>query len=399
MPDLAFLADPFMLSWCGLCAALCQIDKCGDKNYNYEISAVRIVQRNGMKTAGSGGDGIGADRLYRLRKYMVRQMEERRKRREIDFVPKENTWRPDEDPKLWSEEEEDLERTMVLEPVQAEQEYSEEYGGGYEDGYLEKEEYPDYDDAFEDYEEDYEGEQERRHFRKGLRDRVSASLKPDPHRYGRDPYENLEKEPEAWPDGRESRERVRRSRSVPERGRRGDFREGAAPVRETEPSRAAKPAKSGRAWWKRPLLFRLFSLAFMVVLLAGLGKGFWAEREAFGSVLSALEEGNYGTVLYLLLAAGTMAFGAFSLLWMLSRRRMYWDGRLRRTDVGRGMTSFLLFALLVFVSARVALHLPEGSWFYRGIAQYMLAAASAKSLVYICSGLGILSCILRKLAK
>lgn len=331
-------------------------------------------------------------------------MEERR-RRKIDFVPEENEWHPDEREELWSGEEEDLERTVVLKPIQEEQAYPEEYGGGYDGEYPEEEGYPDYGEETEAYGEDYDGEwaeeddeeaPKRRHSGQRLREKVSASLKPDPHKYGRDPYENLEEEPEVWPDRRQLRE----DRYAPGTGWRGNEKiQRAGKASGAGQERGPRSAKGGRTWWRRPILFRLLSLACMLVLLAALGRGFWADREALGPVLSAFEDGNYGALLYLLLAAGTIAYGVVSLLWMLSRRRVYWDGRLRRMDVGRGLTSFLLFALLVFLSARAALRLPEDSWFFSGLRRYMLAAASAQGPVYVCSALGVLSCILRKLMK
>ena len=51
-------------------------------------------------------------------KDMVKWMEKRNGRPEIDFVPEDNEWMPDESPEIWEgAEEEDMERTVVLKPV------------------------------------------------------------------------------------------------------------------------------------------------------------------------------------------------------------------------------------------------------------------------------------------
>mgnify|MGYP007003835418 CR=1 FL=1 len=68
-------------------------------------------------------------------------------------------------------------------------------------------------------------------------------------------------------------------------------------------------------------------------------------------------------------------------------------------DTGRGMCPFLLFALLAFAGSRLALRLPGDSWFFDGLSGYFLAAASVQHLIYVCSGLGAVSCVLRKLAR
>ncbi len=273
-------------------------------------------------------------------------MESRRRGPEIDFVPEEPGWEPDESPKLWEAEgeEADLEQTLVLEPV------SENV-------------------------EDSDG------------DRKSSYLK-----YGRDPYDHPEQERSVWPAEPDIWfEEERAGRRAEAEGRKGKAeRAGTESGRRTQ--------GRGRSWWRRPILLRLVSLALMVVLLAGLFRGLLAGKEAFGSVASILEERSYGGMCYLCLAAGTMVYGAFSLLWMVSRRRVYWDGRLKRMDVGRGLCSFLLFSLLAFAGSRLALRLPGDSWFFDGLSRYFLAAASVQYLIYVCSSLGIVSCMLRRFA-
>ena len=317
-------------------------------------------------------------------KDMVKWMEKRNGRPEIDFVPEDNEWMPDESPEIWEgAEEEDMERTVVLKPV------DEDFYGRRSDG-----------DFYED-EEEPEGNRMKRSPRR----KPAGPAKPSYLKYGRDPYDNLEEEPGTWPAEPDiwavecgSRGSAERTPGA-ERSGRAERSRGVDQIRETGRARGTgrtAGAAAGRAWWHRPILLRLISLALMVVLLAGLGKAFWAGLGSMGSVLSAAEEGNYGGLLYLLLAGSTMAWGAVALLWMLSRRRVYRDGRLKRMDVGRGVTPFLSFALLVFVSARLALRLPEDSWFFDGLSRYFLAAASAGPLVYVCGGAGVVSCILRK---
>ncbi len=311
-------------------------------------------------------------------------MEKRGRGPEIDFVPEETDWRPDGSPELWENEgEEDLERTLVLEPISGNAKEPDRYEERYPDeeryidgeGYLDAERYP--DGAVYPDEEAYSAEEVRRPYLK----------------YGRDPYDHPEQAAEVWP-------------AEPdvwfEEGRAGRRAKAGGPAGKaeragTEPGR--KRGSRGRSWRRRPILLRLVSLTLMAVLLAGLFRGLWTGKEAFGSMASILEERSYGGMCYLFLAAGTMAYGAFSLLWMVSRRKVFWDGRLKRMDTGRGMCPFLLFALLAFAGSRLALRLPGDSWFFDGLSVYFLAAASVQHLIYVCSGLGAVSCVLRKLAR
>ncbi|MCI8549618.1 MAG: hypothetical protein HFI68_03300 [Lachnospiraceae bacterium] len=260
---------------------------------------------------------------------------------EIDFVPEDNEWIPETSPEFWeSEEDEDMEETMVLEVVEPYEESREPYS-----------------------------------------------------KYGKDPYANLGQEPEAWPE-----------KTVP-RGQKAKTQKMTGTA-----GRTLRGKKAGSRFWqgkkgksrgktrKSPAILRIASLVLMGILLAGLFRGFWTSRAVLGSVLRVVEEKNYAELVYLLLALSTMAYGAFSLLWLLSKRRVYYEGKLLRVDAGRGLTSFFVFALLAFVSARAALRLPGDSWIFHGLSQYFLVVASVQNLVYICSGLGVLCCILRKIS-
>ncbi len=290
--------------------------------------------------------GVFAGRVLKRKNVRI-QMRERMTDGEIDFVPEDNEWISETTPEFWeSEEDGDMEETIVLEPVEPYEEFGEPHK--------------------EPYRESYEAPHEIQ--------------KNTPYsKYGKDPYANLEQEPEPWQE-----------KTVP---RRQKVKASGGVLRQ-----AKKRKSRGKRWW-HPAILRMVSLILMGILLAGLFRGFWMERAALGSALRAVEERNYAELVYLLLALSTMAYGAFSMLWLLSKRRVYYEGKILRVDAGRGITSFLVFALLVFVSARAALRLPGDSWVFHGLSQYFLVLVSVQNLVYICSGLGILCCILRKISN
>ncbi|MCI8466208.1 MAG: hypothetical protein HFI63_10240 [Lachnospiraceae bacterium] len=325
-------------------------------------------------------------------------MKERKRQPEIDFVPEENRWMPDKSLEIWEKEEEELEQTMVLEPLQGRIRDEEEYvDRGLEeeesvksayykygrDPYAHLKQKPEEAERWPEELEEWPEESER----------WSEELEEWPEeseRWSEEPEEWPE-EAERWPEEAEEwTEELETRRKVPKR------RPGK---RKGQWERAENQRYKPKAFWSRPILFRVVSLICMGILLIGLCGELWKERAVLGPVASVLEEHNYAEILYLFLAVCTAAYGALAFLWIFSGKHVYCDGRLQRRDVGRGMTSFLLFALLAFISARMALRVPEEPGFLRGLSQYLLVTASNQNLIYICSGLGFFSCVLRRFLR
>ncbi len=188
---------------------------------------------------------------------------------------------------------------------------------------------------------------------------------------GRDPYEAVDQE-EPWPED--------------------------DPVYEERSKRGKKKA-GGAAGRLLPALLRLASIALMAVILFSLGREIWIARAVLGSISSVVSEKNWAEAVYLVLSVLTLAYGLLSMFWMTRRRKRFYDGKLRKFDTGRGLSSFILFALLAFAAARTALLIPYRPGVLTGISQYLLVVASVQYVVYGCSVLGIACCIVRKKMK
>ena len=291
----------------------------------------------------------------------------------VDFVPEDTEWIPDEDSRVWeADRETDEEETVVLKTANAPELYAEdmdetvvlkpfseretEFGG--EEQYWEEQYREELDTSCQEPEwEEPEWEGPVRRESKNRR------------KYGRDPYEREEEIAEIRPMAREIT------------GKRG---------------KRKRKTKTSRGYF---LLLRLATVAFLGVICVALLRGFLMQRSALGSFSDAVTGKNYAELLYLTLAVLTVAYGALSMVWTLGRRRVDCDGRLKKVDTGRGMTAFVLFSLLAFLGARCALYLPDHPAFLGGFTQYLLVVVSAQYVIYGCSALGILCCILRRIKK
>lgn len=69
-------------------------------------------------------------------------------------------------------------------------------------------------------------------------------------------------------------------------------------------------------------------------------------REGLGSVRILITERNYSLACYLALAGSYLAFTSLSALWILTKRHFASNDRVISADMGRGITAFLLLALV-----------------------------------------------------
>ncbi|MEI3175259.1 MAG: hypothetical protein V8S96_01465 [Lachnospiraceae bacterium] len=72
----------------------------------------------------------------------------------------------------------------------------------------------------------------------------------------------------------------------------------------------------------------------------------------------------------------TLLYGLISLAWMASRRRMAYDETLKKFDTGRGLTAFILFALLIFTASAIQMLLPYRAGILDGVNLYFSVAGS-----------------------
>lgn len=142
-------------------------------------------------------------------------------------------------------------------------------------------------------------------------------------------------------------------------------------------------------------ILRYLSLACMGVLTLYTAAGFWSERNALGDIVTIREASNYAMYIYVGLGLFFVAFGGISCLWIFSRRRMADGRRMRRYDTGRGLVSFLLFALVSYFAAAIIVQIPSSPDYLRGVSAALQVFFVHKTLnLTFCIG-GIICCVLR----
>ena len=272
----------------------------------------------------------------------------------VDFVPEEESWAVDTGSDSWRESTgQDMDETVVLEPLDR-YEPGEQRRQILRDDGMSWETENEWEDAAE-WEEENPGKKYSK--------------------YGKDPYDVPE-------------EPVRRRKTV--------YEEEVVKKKKKKGTVKAVGKTAGRML---PFVLRLVSLLAMGIIEIRLVYRLWAQKDTLGAVSQMVAEKNYGSALYLCLAVFILAYGALSMLWILTRRRMAYEGRLRRYDTGRGLTAFVIFVLLTFLASRTALYMPAAPHVLSGLGLFFLVLASLQGTIYMCSLVGIACCIIRKIMK
>ncbi|MCD2491368.1 hypothetical protein LQE92_01840 [Lacrimispora sp. NSJ-141] len=297
----------------------------------------------------------------------------------VDFVPQDDAWAADTGERPFREET-DLDETVVLEPL--EQYDGEKQRSVYHWEGNESPVYPEYEEKKESSGKKY-------------------------GKYGRDPYDSDSQKRHSENGDIRGGERQSGKKSRP--GNRTVYEEQVTRKKKKHKGRAAASVKSvGKVTGKAvggtlgrilPLVLRLASFVLMGGMTVRLFTGFWSQRDVLGSMVQMVSDRNYAEGLYLILAAALLAYGVVSAVWILTRRRIACDGRMRRFDTGRGLVPFVIFAGLTFLAARTAVYLPGSPHVLSGLGQFFLVLAAGQSWVYVCSVLGIICCIIRKILR
>lgn len=276
---------------------------------------------------------------------------------DIDFVPEEEEWGLDTNKEEWREAmSSDLDETVVLEPL----------------------------DMYKP------GEKRKAYQADTFPQKTSQSGKYG--KYGKDPYDIPEDEAFRHKLVYEE-ETIKKKKK-----KKGRVTSSVKTVGKTS-GKAVGKIVGGTAGHMLPFALRLVSFAALGIIVARLFAGFWAQREALGSISQTVSDRNYAQALYLILSVCLLAYGALSMLWILTRRKMPPEGRLRRFDTGRGLTAFVVFTLFTFLAARTALYMPSAPHILSGLGQFLLVLASCQGVIYTCALAGIVCCIIRKILK
>ena len=134
----------------------------------------------------------------------------------------------------------------------------------------------------------------------------------------------------------------------------------------------------------------------MLISTFWLFKGFWISRNALGSISGVLKERNYPQALFLALALCIVGFGILQVFWMLSRKKMPDQGKIRRIDMGRGFFGFSVFVILYLISVYINPLIPVSPALLTGLKQIFAVIAGLGKSFFMINVLGIIFCIIRK---
>lgn len=156
-------------------------------------------------------------------------------------------------------------------------------------------------------------------------------------------------------------------------------------------------AGSVRTIWKTALaVIQWITAGLMLFITWKLFQGLWAQRTALGSLTRFIQERNINQAAYLAISVCLIAFGILQALWIVTRKKMPDNGKVRRLDMGRGIFGFLVFLLLALAALYVTPMLPEYPRPLPGIKQVLSIVSEMGKTFIMLNVLGIVLCIVRK---
>lgn len=135
----------------------------------------------------------------------------------------------------------------------------------------------------------------------------------------------------------------------------------------------------------------------MVVIVLELWQGFWAERSTLGEIWRITADRNYTQGLYFGIAGVILLYGVISALWLLGGKKMPDGNRVRSYDTGRGLTAFILFAILAAVAGYVVPLIPASPQVLEGARLALTVVDRVGTVILGCSVIGIVLCVIRKI--
>lgn len=152
-----------------------------------------------------------------------------------------------------------------------------------------------------------------------------------------------------------------------------------------------------RTIWKIVMAaIQWITAAVMLLITWKLFQGFWAQRTDLGSLTGFIQEKNVNQAAYLTLSLCLVAFGILQTLWIISRKKMPDNGKVRRLDMGRGTFGFLAFLLLALIAQYINPIIPEHPYPLLGVKQVLSVVNGLGKSFMMLTVAGIVLCIVRK---
>ena len=130
------------------------------------------------------------------------------------------------------------------------------------------------------------------------------------------------------------------------------------------------------------------TLLMIAVIAFNIFKNFWSCYPVYGSLATAVNAKNYTLGAFLGVAAFLLIMEIIFFLWALTGPCAYGDRGTKRVDTGRGLFSFLFIGITVIPSSPSPL---------TGLAGGLQLYGSLKGILLPLCGIGLVSCIIRKI--
>ena len=124
------------------------------------------------------------------------------------------------------------------------------------------------------------------------------------------------------------------------------------------------------------------TLLMIAIIAFNIFKNFWSCYPVYGSLATAVNAKNY-------------TLGAF--LWALTGPCAYGDRGTKRVDTGRGLFSFLFIGITVIAAGMFWNLIPSSPSPLTGLAGGLQLYGSLKGILLPLCGIGLVSCIIRKI--
>lgn len=154
-------------------------------------------------------------------------------------------------------------------------------------------------------------------------------------------------------------------------------------------------------------VMQIFCAILMGYMVWTMAWSFWNHQEGLGLIQAAVDEQNYGLILYVGFAGVSLFMGVIWCFWILSRKAAGGNVRLKTYDTGRGFLPFLICAAAVIAAGAVLPYLPSETAPYtssfaeaiKGATAAIKAVNDHRAVLLSCSVIGAAVSFVRKLLR
>lgn len=139
------------------------------------------------------------------------------------------------------------------------------------------------------------------------------------------------------------------------------------------------------------------TLLMIAVIAFNIFKNFWSCYPVYGSLATAVNAKNYTLGAFLGVAAFLLIMEIIFFLWALTGPCAYEDRGTKRVDTGRGLFSFLFIGITVIAAGMFWNLIPSSPSPLTGLAGGLQLYGSLKGILLPLCGIGLVSCIIRKI--